>query len=132
MIKDEKLILDVEDCIRYAMRFGYVREYESKPYKEIILIKDWLRTKHKIILSNEHGERGSMNRKTVEYFTCEISKRMPNPHKPGQKYNYMSSYQTYDCYENAVIHGITFAIDHLIEKGSLQKYLDDIYRPVQA
>jgi hypothetical protein len=121
-----KELLTIEQTIDYAKKYGYKSIAEVKPTLEIILIKDWLRTKHKIHIGNDQDERGSMNHKTEEYFCCEITRREPNPHKPGRKYIRKQCYQTYSKYEDAVKNGIIWSLDFLFP-NSLQLFLDELY-----
>jgi hypothetical protein len=114
--------LNKEDIIQYAIQEGYKLKNISID-DELLFIKEWIRIKFKIFIENNLGERGSMNRKTKEYYTVSMSKRIPHPTKKGMRYNNRCSHETKDTYDDAFCEGIIWALNWN-NNGSLQQFLN--------
>lgn len=117
--------LNKKDITNYAVQEGYKLKGLSLD-DELLFIKEWIRIKFKIFIENNLQERGSMNRKTKEYYTVALTKRIPHPTKKGMRYNNRCSHETKDKYDDAFCEGIIQALNWN-NNTSLQKFLNKKY-----
>lgn len=117
--------LNKKDIIDYSIQEGYKLKNLSLD-DELIFIKEWIRIKFKIFIENNLQERGSMNRKTKEYYTVSLVKRIPHPTKKGLRYNNKCCHETKDTYDEAFCEGIIQALNWN-NNGSLQQFLNKKY-----
>lgn len=120
-------MINRQETIDLAVAHGYrLQTGHADEVMELVLIREWLRRKYKVHIENNQDERGAMNHKTSEYFTCSISRRIPNPRKKGQKYVQAQHYQTFSKYEDALQNGIIWGIEMAVGNGTLQKFIDSL------
>jgi hypothetical protein len=80
-----------------------MEKLDDKTMLELLILKEEYRVKHGLYIENEMGERGSMNHKTKQYFTCEFKKRVKHPKEKYMRWNASISYQTFDTYREALV-----------------------------
>lgn len=102
---DEELLKEVR-ILAYEDGYENPCPYQLDPICTLLLIKEHIRRKYKVNIENDHGERGSLNHKTKEYFTCKMSKRIKDLKNPRRKRNRDIAFATYDTYEEALLGSI--------------------------
>ena len=105
-------MFDMKEIIELAKAKGYSDPLENNvDLFDLVMIREWLRLKHKIHVEINQDERGSANHKTKEFFSCSITRREPN--KKGLKFIASVCYRTFDTYEESLEFGISRALKKL-------------------
>lgn len=81
-----------------------IENLEEKTMIELLILKEEFRVKHNLYIENDLNERGSMNRKTKEYYSVSFKKRIRQ--SKGKRFIGQSSHQTFNTYREALIYSL--------------------------